>query len=112
MYVDERADGSLQMFYAQVKCRSGRWDIYKVVDSHTVTVSRDGTGSGSVSSDPAGIDCGSTCQATFHGGSTVTLTATADPGSVFSGWSDPSCGMNTTCVVTVEGDVSLTATFN
>jgi hypothetical protein len=112
VYVDDRADGSLHVFYAQVKCRSNRWDIYKVIDSHTLTISKDGTGSGSVSSDPTGIDCGGNCQAIFHGGTTVTLTATPDPGSVFSSWSDPSCGTNTTCVVTAEDDVSLTATFN
>ena len=112
LYVDDRADGSLHLFYAQVKCRSNRWDIYKVIDSHTLTISKDGTGSGSVSSDPTGIDCGGNCQAIFHGGTTVTLTATADPGSAFSSWSDPTCGTNITCVVAMDDDVSLTATFN
>jgi hypothetical protein len=49
----------------------------------SVTVS----GSGGVSSVPAGIDCGATCAATFAGGTAVTLVATPDPGNVFAGWS-------------------------
>ena len=36
-----------------------------------------GTGGGTVTSAPAGIDCGSTCSATFPAGTMVTLTATA-----------------------------------
>jgi hypothetical protein len=110
-YVQERTDGTLHWFFVQVKCRSGRWDIYKVIDSFNVSVSKQGTGIGGVTSDPVGIDCGVDCQATFHGGTTVTLTATPDTGSVFSGWSDPSCGTNASCPVILESDVSLTATF-
>ena len=111
-YVDEKDDGSLDWLFGQVRCRSDRWDIYKITDSHSVSVSKSGGGTGSVSSDPAGIDCGSTCAAIFHGGTPVTLTATADAGSVFAGWSDPACGANSICEVTVEDDVSLTATFD
>jgi hypothetical protein len=111
-YVQEKSDGSLHFFFGQVKCRSGRWDIYKVIDSFSVSVSKQGTGAGGVTSDPVGIDCGVDCQATFHGGSTVTLTATPDTGSIFSGWSDPSCGTNASCPLILESDVSLTATFD
>lgn len=68
--------------FGQVRCRSNRWDIYKVSDSHTVSVLKGGSGAGSVSSDPAGINCGSACAAIFHGGTLVTLTATPDAGSV------------------------------
>jgi len=52
------------------------------------------------------------CEAIFHGGTPVTLNAIAEAGSVFVGWSDPACGANPTCEVTVEDDVSLTATFD
>jgi hypothetical protein len=110
-YVQERADGSLHTFYGRVSCRNFRWDIHKVIDSHTVQVSKDGAGTGTVTSVPAGIDCGANCQAVFHGGTVVTLTATPDSGLSFSGWSDASCGANPTCQITVEDDVSLTATF-
>jgi Divergent InlB B-repeat domain len=112
-YVDEQTNGTLHWLFGQFKCRNYRWDVYKVIDSHTVSVTRAGTGTGTVTSNPAGIDCGTTCHASFHGGTTVTLTATPDPSSVLSSWSDPSCGTNTTCAIDdLEGDVSLTATFN
>ena len=110
-YVDERSDGSLHHFYSRYGCRSDRWDIYKVIDSYTLSVSKDGTGSGTVASDPAGISCGVDCSQTYHGGVTVTLTATPDPGSTFLGWSDPTCGTNASCAVIIEEDESLTATF-
>jgi hypothetical protein len=53
----------------------------------TLTVSKTGTGTGSVSSSPAGITCGGTCASSFDYGTVVTLTATPDAGSVFTGWS-------------------------
>ncbi len=51
--------------------------------SVTVDVSTGGTGSGSVSSTLAGIDCGSTCSASFEAGTPLTLTATPAVGSRF-----------------------------
>lgn len=45
-----------------------------------------GLGSGTVSSSPAGINCGGTCEAGFAGGASVTLTASAAAGSTFVGW--------------------------
>jgi hypothetical protein len=59
--------------------------------AHTLTVTKDGSGSGSVTSSPAGIDCGSACSAQFDDGTQVTLTAAADSGSTFTGWSGGGC---------------------
>ncbi|HLX31182.1 MAG TPA: PASTA domain-containing protein [Gaiellaceae bacterium] len=53
----------------------------------TVTVSIAGSGGGWVTSDPAGISCGSTCSAQFPDGTLVTLDYTAAIGSVFKSWS-------------------------
>jgi hypothetical protein len=76
----------------------------------TLTVIKIGSGSGTVASNPAGIDCGSTCSANFSSGTPVTLTATADANSVFIGWSgDPDCSDG---VVTMDADKTCTATFN
>jgi List-Bact-rpt repeat protein len=77
----------------------------------TVTVSKAGTGSGSVTSSPAGIDCGSTCSAQFADGASVTLTATPGSASEFLGWSGGGCSGVGTCPLVLSGDVSVTAQF-
>lgn len=77
---------------------------------HLISVSKSGAGSGSVSSGPSGIDCGSTCAAEFVEGTTVTLTATASAGSSFGGWSG-SCSGTGTCEITVDRAASVTASF-
>jgi List-Bact-rpt repeat protein len=76
----------------------------------TFSVSRAGTGTGTVTSSPAGIDCGSTCSSSFTLGNTVTLTATPDAFSTFAGWSDACTGAGS-CVVTMDAARSVTATF-
>src|SRR5438046_6968872 len=48
------------------------------VQRFTITVSKTGTGRGTVASSPAGINCGATCSASYNSGTTVTLTATPD----------------------------------
>jgi uncharacterized delta-60 repeat protein len=79
-------------------------------DFSTLKLTKAGTGSGTVTSAPAGIDCGGTCSAVFPYGTIVTLTATPTPGSVFTGWSgDPDCADGT---VTLNDDRSCTATFD
>jgi List-Bact-rpt repeat protein/WD40 repeat protein len=77
----------------------------------TLTVSKSGTGDGTVTSSPAGIDCGSTCSAQFADGSQVTLTAVPAAGSTFAGWSGGECSGTGTCPLTLNSDVSVTAGF-
>src|SRR4029453_16101587 len=57
----------------------------------TLTVTKSGTGAGPVTSNPAGINCGGTCSASFSFNSGVTLTAAASAGSTFTGWSGGGC---------------------
>lgn len=76
-----------------------------------VTVAKSGTGTGTVTSSPSGINCGSTCSASFSKGAKVVLTATADPGSAFTGWSGACSGAGT-CSLTVKRRLSVTATFS
>jgi hypothetical protein len=71
-----------------------------------VTVS----GSGKVTSQPGGIDCGATCTAQFATDSTVTLTAIPTPGWSFSGWTG-ACSGTGPCPVTMGNPRSVTATF-
>lgn len=77
-----------------------------------LNVSRNGTGSGTVTSNPTGINCGATCTASFAQGTTVTLTAAPASGSVFAGWSGGGCSGTGTCTVTMSAAQSVTATFN
>lgn len=83
------------------------WSEYS--DSLTVAVT--GTGSGSVTSSPAGIDCPLDCSDDFDPGATVQLTAAPAAGSVFSGWSGACSGFGTGCGILLGGDRSATATF-
>jgi hypothetical protein len=91
---------------------SGRpWGLALGPANAQLSLSLAGAGSGSVVSSPAGIDCGSTCSATFSEGSTVTLTASAASGSTFSGWAGAGCSGTGSCAVTMSGAQSVTATF-
>jgi len=77
----------------------------------TLSVTPAGTGSGTVTSDPAGINCGATCSYSFANNTVVILTATAATGSTFNGWSGGVCSGTGTCTVTMEADKSVTANF-
>lgn len=57
-----------------------------------VSVTKTGAGSGTVSSAPAGIICGVSCTTVFEEGTAITLTAVADSGSEFTGWSGACSG--------------------
>ena len=76
----------------------------------TLTVGRSGSGSGGVTSNAAGISCGSTCSSSFIVGATVALTATPTVGSRFSGWTGTCTGTGA-CTVTMNQALSLTAIF-
>lgn len=68
----------------------------------------DGIGAGRVTSEPIGVDCTGNCFVRFATGTTVTLTATAAPGSVFAGWTTVpqpgDCfGTQPTCTLAMTG---------
>jgi uncharacterized repeat protein (TIGR03803 family) len=87
------------------------FEIESAQTGFALTVTPAGTGTGSVSSSPAGITCPSTCSANFASGTPVTLTATAAAGSTFAGWSG-ACSGTGTCSVTMTAAKAVTATFN
>ena len=82
-----------------------------VAGTATLNVTKTGTGTGTVTSSPAGISCGATCSASYASGAQVTLTAAADPGSSFAGWSGGGCSGSGTCTVAMSGSQAVTATF-
>jgi sugar lactone lactonase YvrE len=81
--------------------------------SSSITVTKNGVGSGTVASSPFGIDCGGTCSAGFRGGTLVTLVATPDPGSRLDRWSGCD-GIDSSgdCYLTTSSSLrTITATF-
>ncbi len=77
-----------------------------------LTVVKNGSGSGTVTSSPAGINCGATCNATFPAGTAVTLTATpTSAASTFTGWLGNGCTGTSPCTKTLATAVNVSATF-
>ena len=82
-----------------------------VPTTFTLSVSKSGTGSGTVSG--GSISCGVSCtQLNVSSGTQITLTATATLGSTFAGWSGGGCSGTGSCVVTVSSNTTVVATFN
>lgn len=73
------------------------------VTQYTLSITKGGTGSGTVTNNPTWT--------TFGAGTVVTLTATPDANSTFMGWSGGYSGTSPTCTVTMNGNTSVIATF-
>ena len=84
--------------------------------SATLSVTKTGTGAGTVTGAgaPAGtnISCGTNCDETYATSPTITLTATPGAGSTFAGWSGGGCSGMGACVVSMTLNIAITATFN
>src|SRR3989304_3646197 len=81
------------------------------ISAYNLTVTKAGTGSGTVTSSPAGINCGASCSAAYNYGTSVTLTASQNTGSFFAGWSGGGCSGTGACTVTMNADITVTAPF-
>lgn len=79
--------------------------------SFPLSVTRMGAGTGTITSAPAGINCGTTCSANYASGVSVTLTAAAAGGSTFAGWGG-ACSGTGACTVSMTVARNVTATFN
>jgi hypothetical protein len=78
---------------------------------YTLVVTIEGTGDGSVTSAPSGINCEPTCSDTFVVGTNVRLTAKPDAGSLFSYWSGGCTGTKSTCDLVITGNKEVVAHF-
>jgi hypothetical protein len=92
--------------------------VQVVPQQHTLTIATNaGTGTGNVTSEPAGINCGNDCTDGYDSGTTVKLTAAAEDGSTFKGWSGSGgsgCNgrSNNSITVTMNADKTCTAKFD
>jgi hypothetical protein len=79
----------------------------------SLTISKIGTGSGTVTSSPAGINCGSTCSRNFSAGISITLTATPTAGGYdrFIGWNGGGCSGTKTCTLVLGEVTEISAEF-
>lgn len=84
----------------------GAYEYFVPPEIHVLTVEK--TGSGTVTG--TGITCGTDYTGTYDHGTVVILSATPDPGFLFTGWSD-GCSGTGTCEVMMNADTSVTATF-
>lgn len=83
-------------------------------NTKTLNIHNAGTGLGTVTSSPVGINCGSTCAASFPNDTIVTLTATPDASSTFTFWFGEVCdnATSTTCVLPMTALRNVTAIFS
>lgn len=92
---------------------SGRTTVTaRFVASRTLTVVKEGSGSGEASSTPEGIDCGGGCTAEFANGTEVTLTATPADGSTFGSWSGCDEVSDDECTISLTSDATVTVRFD
>ena len=78
----------------------------------TLRVEKSGSGRGAVTLNPGAKICTDACQLSLGYGAAADLTAKADPGSVFSGWSGGACLGVDPCLLSVVADTMVTATFS
>jgi hypothetical protein len=78
---------------------------------YPVTVQKTGSGQGAVTGSPGQISCGSVCSGEYLTATSLTLTATPSPGSVFAHWSGGGCTGAGPCTIAVKAAKSITAVF-
>jgi hypothetical protein len=100
--------GKCEVEMSAAKAVDAKFDL---IPKFKLTVTKSGTGTGKVTSSPAGIDCGATCEAEFEEGKEVTLTPTAESGSEFKEWTG-ACTGSGACKVTMSAARAVNAKFD
>jgi hypothetical protein len=112
-YSDSNLTGGTKYCYRVRAFNTERYSDYSneacATTSATLAVTQ--VGSGNVTSSPVGINCPADCSEAYVRGTIVTLMAIPVPGYSFAGWSDGTCNGTGLCMLTVDGETSVTATF-
>ena len=83
-----------------------------ILTPRALTVTKDGTGAGTVTSNPTGISCGENCTKNYDHGTLVSVLANPAAGSTFTGFTGAGCsGTDTVCQVQMTQAAEVTATF-
>ena len=91
---------------------AGTWTTSSV-NHHTLTVVKQGSGTGTITSRPSGVDCGVSCMADFDESTEVTLEAVLTDGNTgFAGWTGCDTSDGTVCTVSMTADKTVEASFN
>ncbi len=82
----------------------------------SLTVAVSGSGTGTVTSNQGGINCGTgntgSCSTTLTNGTSVTLTANPTSLDTFGGWGGDYAGQGNPCSITMSASRTVMATFN
>lgn len=84
-------------------------DFQAVPVQHTLIVSKSGTGT--ITSKPAGINCGSTCSAKYDPNATVLLTPSAETGVTWQGCDAIQIESGNDCAITMTGNRTVNVNF-
>ena len=110
-------DGQTYYFAATAYNHAGKKSVYSnevskgtPIQQYLLVISKPGKGTGTVSG--TGINCGDTCLALYNPATVVSLSAKADTGSTFAGWSGGVCSGTGLCMTTINKATTITATFN
>jgi hypothetical protein len=110
-------DGQTYYFAATAYNHAGYQSVYSnevsngtPIQQYLLVISKPSNGTGIVSG--TGINCGDTCLALYNPATVISLSAKADSGSTFAGWSGGGCSGTGLCVATINKATDITATFN
>ncbi len=88
---------------------------FTAIPQRSLTVTKSGTGEGTVASAPPGIQCGESCAAEYNLGEAIALTATEDAQSTFTGWivngEADVCPGTGACHLDLNADTEVAANF-
>ena len=109
--------GQAYNWYVMVRDRYGNFSqtsdqSFVYTNAVTLTVVTEGSGGGTVTTSPTGIDCGTDCENDYPLNGQVRLTAGPNPGSVFAGWSGGGCYGIGDCFPDLSSNTTVTATFS
>jgi hypothetical protein len=99
--------GTLEITYDSM---SGSVSLVCHMQLFTLAVTRSGTGTGDVD-EASNITCGSVCSHSYPAGATVTLTTQNGTSSGFTGWGGACAGTASTCVLVMNSNKSVDASF-